>query len=668
MRTLAVFLLVLLLILIGCRGEAERAAVAHTLSFDDTGYLAPSPGSLPAMVEESGGRAPAARLQRLWSGSDFNFFASSPSPDGHYVTEIDWSTGDLAVRDLVTSRLHRLTDKGPWENSGDYAEVARFSPDGRRIAYGWYRQSTDRYEVRLLDFTVDGDGTPRGSNPRIVHPGGPQYVFWLYGWSEDDEILAGLYRPDNSTALGFLSVATGTLRVLKSFDWEDSGAALSPRGDLVAYDHPPGTDRHDRDIYLMAADGTSETRLTEGPGRDAVLGWVPGGGSLLFYREASGTGAIWQLPMKGAEPSGPPLLVRTGVPGLQPLGFAGQSYYFGVEIDAPRFRQARIDAQERKLVGETTLLDAGSGATVPRSMAWSPDGSYMVHEINEGPTRSRLLLSAEDGTPIEEWRTDFRLLRWMFRWTPDGEALVLPAQDHKGRAGFFRMELASGEAKPFRRFEPGMGRVFSLSPDGQTLYFTRAAAVTEDSERPLTDIVAHDLATGRERTIHHVVDPGVLLGGGHSSPLAVTPDGTHLAYPETRPNGGTLLQLLPLAGGPPRPFHEVAPPGVGEILGWDPDGTYLYFLGRSLESGAVTDGDTSDDDPSWATADVELWRVSSRGGDAETLGVIHDYLGGAVLHPDGLTLAYRSGRLRGEIWALQGLGPTAADPEGAERR
>lgn len=668
MRTLAVVLLALLLVLVGCRREAERRAVAQGARIDRTGGLPSSSAVVPSPGVEAGIEAAQGRLRRLWSGSDFNFFASTPSPDGRYVTEIDWSTGDLAVRDLATSRLHRLTDKGPWETSGDYAEVARFSPDGRRIAYSWYRQSTDAYEVRLLDFTVDGDGTPRGSDPRVVHPGGPQYVFWLYGWSDDGELLTGLYRPDNSTALGFLSLDSGALRVLKSFDWEDPHAALSPRGDWVAYDHPPAGDSRDRDIYLMAADGSEEKRLTAGPEREVVLGWVPTDGSLLFYRESSGSGGIWLLPMSGDEPTGPAELVRAGVPDLEPLGFAGEEYYFGHTIDRPRFRKARIDLQDRRLVGEETLLHSSPGASVgQQAMAWSPDGDFMVHVVGEGPTRSRLILSTADGRPIDEWRADFRLRRWMFRWAPDGEALLLPAQDHRGREGFFRWEFESGEAEPFRRFEPGMGQVFTLSSDGQTLYFTRNASVDDDSGRSLVAIVAHDLATGRERVIHQVPYHGAQLGMSHSSPLAVTPDGTHMAYPEIGPDGAAVLWLLPLAGGGPRVLHRIASPGLAEIVGWSPDGGDLYFLTRQPGGEGTGEEPTAEQDPSWAVSDVELWRVSSTEGDAEAIGVIHDYSGGAALHPDGTTLAYRSGRPRGEIWALEGFGQNSTDPRGTSR-
>jgi Tol biopolymer transport system component len=110
----------------------------------------------------------------------------------------------------------------------------------------------------------------------------------MYGWSSDDQVLTGIYRPGNTTALGFLSLSTGELRVLKSFDWRDAHAVLSSDGGFIAYDHPPGPDPSDREIFLMSSDGSNETVLVEGPGRDVVLGLVAWG-----PRPALSQRALW---------------------------------------------------------------------------------------------------------------------------------------------------------------------------------------------------------------------------------------------------------------------------------------------------------------------------------------------------------------------------------------
>jgi Tol biopolymer transport system component len=654
MRKITAFVLFIVLLLAACRSEPERSVMAQV----------PEGADDAAATSVTVGRTtPDPTLRRLWTGSDFNFFASQPSPDGRWVTEIDWDTGDLAVRDLTTGRLHRLTDKGPWVESAAYAEVGRFSPDGRRIAYSWFVEETGTYEIRLLDFSLDEAGVPRGSEPRVVHPGGAQYAYWLYGWTSEDELLVGLYRLDNSTALGFLSLEDGAVRVLKSFDWTDPRASLSPDGRFIAYDHSGDRDPRERDIYLLAADGSIETTLVEDPGTDRVLGWVPGDGSLLFHSERSGTPSVWRLPMRDGEPTGKPELVREDIRNLEPLGFAGQAFYFGVEVDFPAYRTARIDFEGRRLVGPSTTFAAPYGAnTTLSALDWSPDGEHVAQEVRHGPERTDIVLRSVDGTLIDEWPLQLRLLRSMVRWAPDGESLFFTAQDVRGRAGFFRLELDSGSLELVRRFDPESGLLFSISPDGRSLYFTRIAPDRGEADTRVIEIMARDLESGTDRVIRRLPGQGVQLGASHWSPLAVSPDGGSIAYPEIDPDVGTTIQLLPLDGRPPRALHVVALPSVvAEIVGWEPDGEHLLVL-VTVEAGESAD----EDEGSWSVADVELWRIPREGGNAEPIATIRDHRFGARLHPDGRTLAYRAGRARGEIWAMDGLAENL-DPVTRER-
>ncbi|HUG13578.1 MAG TPA: hypothetical protein VMM78_01055, partial [Thermomicrobiales bacterium] len=102
----------------------------------------------------------------------------------------------------------------------------------------------------------------------------------------------------------------------------------------------------------------------------------------------------------------------------------------------------------------------------------------------------------------------------------------------------------------------------------------------------------------------------------------------------------------------PLPVDPDAPP-VGSVrfcqcsvVGWSPDSRSILFLDLV---------DRTSDDP----VDVELLRVSVDGGAVERVATIPDYDTGATLHPDGRTIAYRTGRWRGEIWALDGVTPAA---------
>lgn len=613
-------------LLVGCRSESERSAMAQM----PDRAIAPS-ASRPARAE-----APDVTLRRLWAGSDFNFYASSPSPDGRWVTEIDWSTGDLAVRDLTTGRLHHLTDKGSWDVSVDYAEASRFSPDGERVAYVWHnarggRQGAtgENYEVRVATFAVDGDGIPRLSEPRVVYDGGPLLAYWLYGWSSDDEILTGVYRPDNTTALGMLSLSTGSLRILKSFDWRDPRAALSADGKWIAYDHPPDSETRDRDIYLLPVDGGSERRLIAGPGNDVVLGWTPGGRSLLFHSDRSGSPSVWRLPLSEDGSAGPPELLREDLRNVEPLGFTGESLYFGVVVEQPTFRTATIDYEHNRIMPLPGVFEPPSRGQM-RALDWSPDGEHVVHDVH-GPVGTRIYVRTSEGDVVSEWDLDLEMRRWDIHWAPDGESVYLPAVDGRGRDGIDRLDLATGELETVRRLVEGeTDRSFSISSDGRTLYFARLRTVDGELDESVIDIVEHDLETGEERPIQRV---------RYRGPVIPSPDGAWLAYKERGPGADPAVQLIPAGGGEPRVLYRAETGTIHALVDWTPDGRYLLFVAA----------------PAYPDPPAELWRVSTA-GDAEKIGEIPDWsVDGPALHPDGRTIAYRAGETRGEIWALDGL-------------
>src|SRR5215472_14268975 len=57
----------------------------------------------------SGGSQLVAR--RVWAGPDVHVMGSL-SPDGRYLSCVDGATGDIALRDLATGKMRRLTNGG----------------------------------------------------------------------------------------------------------------------------------------------------------------------------------------------------------------------------------------------------------------------------------------------------------------------------------------------------------------------------------------------------------------------------------------------------------------------------------------------------------------------------------------------------------------------------
>jgi Tol biopolymer transport system component len=146
-----------------------------------------------------------------------------------------------------------------------------WSPDGTRIAFALCP------EEPCGDFFVVASD---GSGSSMI--GGPAFESHALAWSPDGETVAfggrhaggpeGVYvmAPDGS-AVQRISQATD----LAGF----ASVAWSPDGRILTH---AGTDETGPDIWTVAADGSGEVNLTEGPATGFLPGWSPDGAWAAF--------------------------------------------------------------------------------------------------------------------------------------------------------------------------------------------------------------------------------------------------------------------------------------------------------------------------------------------------------------------------------------------------
>ena len=150
MRTFGCVLLAL--IITGCQPAPEE----HQVIQAGLGSR-PASGTMDSALDGEG----PVRVRRLWSRPPSGFGYMSPAPNATFATTMDGNSGDLAIMDFQSQTIRRVTDKGSWSESSDYAETSVVSPDNSQIAYAWNVRSGDpRYELRVIG--VDG------SNMRVL--------------------------------------------------------------------------------------------------------------------------------------------------------------------------------------------------------------------------------------------------------------------------------------------------------------------------------------------------------------------------------------------------------------------------------------------------------------------------------------------------------------------
>lgn len=547
----------------------------------------------------------------------------APAPDGSYIAITDWATGNLAIRETGTGTVRRLTENGDWRG---WAEFPVPSPDGKQIAYTWYNEQARR-ELRVYSL--------ESSSARVVFDRPEVDAPQPFAWTPDaSRILAVLAGTDRASEIAFVSVADGSTRVLKAMDWRaPQQLALSPDGRLVAYDFPRRQDSPERDIFLLAADGSRDELLVAHPDNDAVVAWTPDGTGLLFASDRSGRLGIWMQPMTAGGAVGAPVLVRPDVPLFRPLGLTRRgSLFYSVRTGFSDVYVASLDAATGAVLAPPAPLS-------PRFVGWnrSPDwsvdgGSVAYASQRESPQRSvgwmggTIVVRSLPGGAEREITP--RLAQWGFvlRWSPDGGSFLVVGRDATGQAGVFRVSAATGEASLVVRQKPPGGVQFpAWSADGQSVFYLLTTAEASNRLR------VRSLATGADREVFSRA----------INNAALSPDGRSIVVRLSEPRGeGDVLAIVAVAGGEEKELLRLTPPDAFAPWGglaWTPDGKHVLFT--------QTSGDPKRPD--------ELWRIPVGGGPPQKTGIAMKGLRHLRVHPDGERIVFGAGQVQHETWVLE---------------
>jgi peptidoglycan hydrolase-like protein with peptidoglycan-binding domain len=488
-------------------------------------------------------------VRRVFEGTGLDFYASEPSPDGRFLTEIDWDTGDLAVIDVLARSQRRLTDKGGWDTSSEYAETGVFSPDGSRIAYAWFDcengdVSPCVYEVRVSN--ADGSDVRTLYAPK-ADPGNPRpyetFYPMLYGWA-GDRILAMVYlgqESDPRARLGIFSAADGSFHSLVTFGQDvasrllDSGQmALSADGGFAAYGirAANGTDE---DIVIVSAENGRETGQIAGPANDRVFGFAPDGG-LLFASDRELTEGIWHQPLRNGRPDGDPVLLRSDLWRTIPIGMSRDALFYGVITESRGARVASFDPETGAVLSEPMPVEPPSSAAT-LSPVWSPDGRHLAYERIDTPNPPyAIVIRSLAGDDVREIPIQQRLNN-LLAWTENGTLLAIDKAEDTGDFALFELDLETGTIETLYN-HPDDGTTFPFfqvsanGPAGPRVYRARGTFQS-------WSLVGLEVQTGREFEVLPAGDWGPWPGFGAS------PDGETLAL--LLGKGGVLT--VPAAGG-----------------------------------------------------------------------------------------------------------------------
>ncbi len=591
-------------------------------------------------------------LRQVWSGPGVDCYGA-PSPDGRYLSYVDWETSDLnhndlAIYEIATGKKRRLTDNASWYESDEYqfALSSIWSPDGKQIAYQWWSKV-----IELCVIGIDG------SKPRILY--GSEEREWVrpYDWTPDGrQILACVAGKDGKNRIVLVSAADGSVRILKTLDkyyglrdsswYTPKNMSFSPDGRYIVYDFPQKEDSHD--ISLMSTDGSREISLVDHAASDYVLGWAPDGRNIIFASDRTGTVRVWLIAVADGKPQGGPELVKADIGRFGPMGLTEDGSFYYSHSPSPYKNDVyitEIDPETGKIVAapHEAIKTYMESNTTPD---YSPDGKYLAYISRRPPPLKMLgattplgnvicILSLETGEE-REFKPGMNSFGFP-QWSPDSRSImVVNFEDDNKNVGLYRIDAQTGKGKLVVMSEDNKRFYGHLwGADGKFIFIVRVVR-TGDQDKHFCQIVIRDIENGVENELYR---------GGRSDlfSISLSPDGKWLAFLDKGKK--RTLRIMPATGGESREIHIFDKEDNRYTPHtWTADGKYILMPKfRPPEA-----------DGKW-----DLWRIPVEEGEPQNFGFEMASILQLSAHPDGQHIAFSTTTSRrAEVWVMKNFLPT----------
>lgn len=484
------------------------------------------------------------------------------------ATDGDPSLGGYAIYDIATRTRGPLFAQAPagirqplWSRDGTSIAALANGKEGNEL---W------RFAVGTDNAPIEGS---RGERVRTL-TGAASFP----AWTSTGEIACII----NANGQSRVTVPCGGSTVHTNPDVDAYGPmAFSADGSTVYV--ALANDRGTVDLWAAPMNGRRGRRLSSFA-RDAYGPSVAADGSVLFKTQSYRT-AVAIVPAEGGATS-PLSTFQSETPSWDPTGhWLGITY--GTWRRIPDDAKYPDIAQDAGIIGVDPAKPAGAPAQVvhdsvseDQSLCWSPNGKWVAFHSHKDQSDDIWLRSAK-GTDAPR-RISFlgrgAETGWP-RWSPDGQWLLFDGANKAHQSVFFvvGIDQETGTTKGDVQEIAVRGLVADMShaewlPDNLHI----AGIAKEAPGRHVIFTVSRE--GGDARIVHRFATE-------HDAPgLAVSPDGSAVAFIAPAPDGFFQVFRLPLSGGSAAPIQVTTDPTNKTQPAWSPDGKQIALTVWNYEA------------------------------------------------------------------------------------